>query len=118
MPRLSYEKRLRVVSLYLEKNLHFKQGRFEILSVLAENESIISKPLALRRIVTRWLETGRVDNRSSRSRAVKHTKINNEELSALDRLILRNRGLSAKHFVKFLSFFSFKIIKQKFCLLF
>ena len=96
MPRLSYEKRLRVVTLYEKHELHFQKGRFFILSLICKHEDIIATPLTLRKIVVRWLTLGRIDNLSSRSRAIKHTKITKEELNALDRLILRNRGMSAK----------------------
>lgn len=96
MPRLSYENRLKVVTLYENHNLHFQRGRFERLAIIAESLGITATPLTMRRIITQWFKTNSVADYNPRSRGIKHTKITNKELSALDRLIMRKRGLSAK----------------------
>ena len=58
MTRLSYSKRLRIVTIYIEKNLKFQKGRFHTLKVLASEENIIASVKTFRRIVMRWLKTG------------------------------------------------------------
>ena len=49
--RLSTDKRARVVSIYLQYELHFKPGRFEILKHLAGIEGIKASSNTMRRIV-------------------------------------------------------------------
>ena len=58
--RLSTDKRARVVSIYLQYELHFKPGRFEILKHLAGIEGIKASSNTMRRIVKHWQNNGKM----------------------------------------------------------
>jgi hypothetical protein len=57
--RLSIEKRQRVIEIYEINNLHFEKNKFEKLRLLAQKESIIATKLTFRRLITKWLSTGK-----------------------------------------------------------
>ena len=57
--RLSIEKRQRVIEIYEKNNLHFEKNKFEKLRLLAQNENIIATKLRFRRLITKWLNTGK-----------------------------------------------------------
>ena len=56
--RLSLDKRLRGVTLYEIKNLHFQRSRFSILKSIAIDENIICSEFSLRKLIKKYLETG------------------------------------------------------------
>ena len=57
--RISIQKKIRVVTIYLNVNLHFKKNRFKILRQLAANEDIETSEQSMKRIVQRWQSTVR-----------------------------------------------------------
>ena len=57
--RISIQNKIRVVTIYLNVNLHFKKNRFKILRQLAANEDIETSEQSMKRIVQRWQSTGR-----------------------------------------------------------
>ena len=75
MGKISYDKRLRIVTLYNEHKLHFSQGRFHLLQSLAERESIFTTERTVRRIVKHWQETGSIADKESLTRSNNLTKI-------------------------------------------
>lgn len=56
--RLSIQNKIRVVTIYLNVNLHLMKNRFAILKQLAAGEDIETSEKSLKRIVQRWQETG------------------------------------------------------------
>ena len=56
--RHSIAKKGRVVTIYINKNLHFMKHRFCLLKQFAAEKDIQSSEKSMRRIVKRWLETG------------------------------------------------------------
>jgi hypothetical protein len=58
--RLSIERKSRVITIYLQNNLHFKKSRYFLLKQLAEEEDIVSSEKSMRRIVQKWLENGNI----------------------------------------------------------
>lgn len=56
--RLSLTKRSRIITLYLNKKLHFHQKRFKVLKNLAADEDILTSENTIRKIVKRWLKNG------------------------------------------------------------
>ena len=58
MTRLTYEKRFKIVQPYEKNYLHFKKGRFRLLVIIAEAEDIIATSRTMRKIITRWQNTG------------------------------------------------------------
>ena len=57
--RISIQNKIRVVTIYLNVNLHFKKNRFKILRQLAANEDIETSEQSMKLIVQRWQSTGR-----------------------------------------------------------
>ena len=55
---LSIQNKIRVVTIYLNVNLHLMKNRFALLKQLAAGEDIETSEKSLKRIVQRWLETG------------------------------------------------------------
>ena len=94
--RISYAKRTRVIALYLKHNLNFKRGRFHLLKYIAAKEDIFATERTFRRFVKHWTETGSIANKESMTRSVRKMKVTEDELSILDRLILKNKEMSAK----------------------
>ena len=56
--RLSIQNKIRVVTIYLNVNLHLMKNRFALLKQLAAGEDIETSEKSLKRIVQRWQETG------------------------------------------------------------
>ena len=56
--RLSIQNKIRVVTIYLNVNLHLIKNRFALLKQLAAGEDIETSEKSLKRIVQRWQETG------------------------------------------------------------
>ena len=56
--RLSIQNKIRVVTIYLNGNLHLMKNRFALLKQLAAGEDIETSEKSLKRIVQRWQETG------------------------------------------------------------
>ena len=102
MPRLSFYQRERIVSLYLDNNLSGTKEKFYVLKELATYENIFASELTFRRTITRWIETGRIDDNPARIRNIKNTKITVGQLTALDNLIYEDRGMSVKKAKKWL----------------
>ena len=59
--RLSIEKRIRAVEIYVSNNLQFRKGRFEILRMLCANENILSTTLFFRKLIKKFNETSKND---------------------------------------------------------
>ena len=57
--RLSFEKILRVITLYEKHNSQFTTGRFERLRLIAEAEDIFGTMLTMRNIIKKWQLTGK-----------------------------------------------------------
>ena len=95
MPTVSYEKRMRIVTLYKTNNLHFQKKRFTRLKVLSERENIIASEVTLRRIIKQWNSEASIEDKRPVERNIAITKITNGELTALDKFIYKNRDLSA-----------------------
>ena len=93
--KLSYNKRQRIVTLYIKNNLHFMKCRFSILKRLVSKEDILTSEKTLRRIVKHWQRTGSVADKPSLTRAEKILKISHNELAELDRLIESNKETTA-----------------------
>lgn len=93
--KLSYNKRQRIVTLYIKNNLHFMKCRFRILKRLVSKEDILTSEKTLRRIVKHWQRTGSVADKPSLTRAEKIFKITHNELAELDRLIESNKETTA-----------------------
>ena len=55
---LSIQNKIRVVTIYLNVNLHLMKNRFALIKQLAAGEDIETSEKSLKRIVQRWLETG------------------------------------------------------------
>ena len=55
---LSIQNKIRVVTIYLNVNLHLMKNRFALLKQLAAGEDIETSEKSLKRIVQRWQETG------------------------------------------------------------
>ena len=70
MPRLSFYQRERLVSLYLDNNLSGTKEKFYVFKELASYENIFASELTFRRIITRWIETGRIDDKPARIRNI------------------------------------------------
>ena len=64
---------------------------------LAKNEGINFSVRYIRRIVLHWEATGSVNEKSSLNRRLANTKISQNQMNALDRLIYRKRELTAKN---------------------
>ena len=62
--RLSIKNRIRIATIYINKNLHFKHKRSFVLKQLAAEENIISSDKTMKRIVQRWQNTGNLDNKT------------------------------------------------------
>ena len=58
--RISIQKKIRVVTIYLNVNLHFKKNRFKILRQLAANEDIETSEQSMKRIVQIWKYKGTI----------------------------------------------------------
>ncbi len=58
--RLSIERKSRVITIYIQNNLHFKKARYFLLKQLSEEENIVSSEKSMRRIVQKWLENGNI----------------------------------------------------------
>ncbi len=61
--RLSIKNRIRIPTIYINKNLHFKHKRFQVLKQLVAEENIIAYK-TMKRIVQRWQNTGNLDNKT------------------------------------------------------
>ena len=109
--RLSIEKRQRVIEIYEKNNLHFEKNKFEKLRLLAQNENIIATKLRFRRLITKWLNTGKkikscycfkifnllklkgmLRNKDGKPRKCKVTE---NQLRQLDRMVFNQRDLVA-----------------------
>ena len=55
---LSIQNKIRVVTIYLNVNLHLMKNRFALIKQLAAGEDIETSEKSLKRIVQRWQETG------------------------------------------------------------
>ena len=62
--RLSIKNRIRIATIYINKHLHFKHKRFQVLKQLAAEENIIASDKTMKRIVQRWQNTGNLDNKT------------------------------------------------------
>jgi hypothetical protein len=62
--RLSIKNRIRTATIYINKNLHFKHKRSQVLKQLAAEENIIASDKTMKRIVQRWQITGNLDNKT------------------------------------------------------
>ena len=96
MVRLNYYKRQRIISLYCNHALYGTSHKYSPLKKLAESENIFASEKTFRRIIFLWRESGLIDNKPSRSRAIKHTKITKTQLAALDHLIFEDRNMSLR----------------------
>jgi hypothetical protein len=63
--RLNIAKRLRVVTIYCEKNLKYHKNKFEALRLEASLEGIFATKLKMRRIIYKWQETSSVCHKTS-----------------------------------------------------
>ena len=95
MVRLAYSQRVRITSLFVTHHLKNVRGRFHKLRDLAAKEEIYATERTMRRIVKHWQITGSIANKESLTRALKNTKITQDGMEALDKLIYRKRELSA-----------------------
>ena len=58
--RLSVRDKSRVVTIYLDNNLHLMKYRFAILQQLAAGEDIEASEKTMSKIIRRWQETGKI----------------------------------------------------------
>ena len=58
--RLSIEKRLKIVKIYNENQLHLVKGRFFVLKALAEQEKIFVSIFSLRKLIRKWIRTSKI----------------------------------------------------------
>ena len=93
MPKLSYPKLKRLVELLNRHELTGTRYKYRTLKQLAVNEDI-KLHKKQQRIIKRFLETGRIDNKPSTTRPFKHTKITKRKLAALDELVFENRNMN------------------------
>ena len=56
--RLLIKNKLRIANIYINKNLHFKHKRFQVLKLVADEENIIGSDKNMKCIVQRWQNTG------------------------------------------------------------
>jgi len=61
--RLLIKNRIRIATIYINKDLHFKHKRFQVLKQLVAEENIIAYK-TMKRIVQRWQNTGNLDNKT------------------------------------------------------
>jgi len=66
------------------------------LKNLASAEDINASEKRISKLISRYLKTGSILNKTFQNRAAKHTKINRAELTALDELIFQYKGISLK----------------------
>jgi hypothetical protein len=72
--RLNIAKRLRVVTIYCEKNLKYHKNKFDALRLEASLEGIFATKLTMRRIINKWQETSSVCHKTSMAGVLAHTK--------------------------------------------
>ncbi len=52
--RLSIEQKSRVITIYLQNNLHFKKARYSLLKQLAEEEDIVSSEKSMSHVLSNF----------------------------------------------------------------
>ena len=72
--RFNFAKRLRVVTIYFEKNLKYHKNKFEALRLEASLEDIFATKLKMRRIINKWQETSSVCHKTSMAGVLANTK--------------------------------------------
>ena len=113
MPRLDFSQR--VVSLYLDRQLSVTKNKYSILKEMSQ-------------LISRWIDTGWIDDKAARIRKIKNTKITVRKLSALDDFIFKDMGMgtrNAKDIIRlrsckatigrYLKILDWRKIKSKYC---
>ena len=77
--------------------IKFTRSRFKTLRELAKNKGIFVSLNSVLRIVKHWEANGSVNEKISLTRRLTHTKITQNQMNALNRLIYRKRELSAEN---------------------
>ena len=93
--RLSFYQHFKLITLYVQMTKPQK-SLFKNLTISARDHDNFISEKSARKIIKRWLVTGLITGKESSTRGRRHCKISERDIKKLDKMIYKNRELTAK----------------------